>query len=337
MTDEEADYIVNELTKNPDNFAHGITFFGGEPALRLDLIEKLLEKYKNRGTKFFIITSFTVNQEKILELAEKYTNFEVTVSYDSPDNKQRVYHSGKPVDLRTSDFARMKHAGFNLLKVISGREKDIIKDVNDYLDLLIAYDIYGDVSEVKTPYEDLDYGKLEEGFYVFAKRVAREYLAGRLKFLPEHFAMFFGRVLERDANNMGGCGLLQDIFISSDGTMSPCSIANMEPELHLVDDESYDTAIQAGLQYMAGPCAECKIRYFCPGGCLVDRKRTTGEFKNPNPAWCRYAQAMERAYVRVVNELGYEDLLVLIDQVYKWRTLLYEPCINKAKRITEIR
>ena len=63
MTYEEIEYLVDRLVAGG---AHLITFFGGEPALRIEDISKVVRKRKDSGTHFGIITSFMTNREKLL-------------------------------------------------------------------------------------------------------------------------------------------------------------------------------------------------------------------------------------------------------------------------------
>lgn len=330
MTYEEAEYLIGRLIRGG---AHLITFFGGEPALHVQDIRNLLLRFKEQNIHFGIITSFMVNREELISLMNEFPQFEVTVSYDSPENGQRVYHSGRPITFDGVEWERCL-GNINLLKVVNGHEKDLEADLGHYLDLLEKYRMYGDVSDNKTPYADMDYERLEEGYYSYALRVTKDYLGGRLLYLPKHYVKHMMAVLRHNASNMGGCGILKEIFISADGTVSPCSITNAGQELQLDGEEAEERIKDLELSYMDNEaCESCTARYFCNGGCLVDRRRTTGSYSQPNPAWCRYIRAVEKAYARV-----HEDIkawppvrqMQLFDAIYKWRTKHYEYCGTKT-------
>lgn len=80
MTYEQMDYVVGKILKTRLGGQTTITFFGGEPAIRIDDIEKILDKYYiNKETsiqqvRFGIITSFSVNRDKIIRLAKNIQN-----------------------------------------------------------------------------------------------------------------------------------------------------------------------------------------------------------------------------------------------------------------------
>lgn len=326
MTYEEIEYLVGRLVAGG---AHTITFFGGEPALRIGDIAKIVRKHRDGITHFGIITSFMANREKLLELMADVPRFEVTVSYDSPENGQRVYHGGRPIDFKSVDFSGV-HGNINLLKVVNGHEKALAKDLCDYLDLLEKYRIYGDVSDNKTPYDRMDYGKLEDGYHRYAERVMDDYLSGKLLYLPRHFVDNMLSFLRQDRVNMGGCGILQEIFISADGTVSPCSISNMGEELRLRDEDSYKSIRDLELSYLQNPeCESCAERFFCNGGCLVDRFNTNGDYQKPNRAWCRYEKAVCNAYRKAFEKYSKMDAISrmrLTDGILKWKTKHYEYC-----------
>jgi len=90
MTFEQIDQIIQ--TEKPSR----ILFFGGEPLLCLDLIEKTMEKYYGK-LKFQIVTSTVVNFEKFIDLNEKYPMNEIQLSWDGFADKNRVDTCGKSI------------------------------------------------------------------------------------------------------------------------------------------------------------------------------------------------------------------------------------------------
>ena len=326
MTYEEIDYLVDRLVTGG---AHLITFFGGEPALRIGDIDKVVRKHQQDDVHFGIITSFMVNRDKLTKLMADMPRFEVTISYDSPENEQRIYHSGKSISFDDVDFASIK-GNINLLKVANGREKDFANDLCNFLDLCERYHIYGDVSDNKTPYDSMDYKKLKAGYEAYATRVMDDYLTGKLPYLPKHFVYNMLSFLRKNPMNMGGCGILQEIFISADGMISPCSISNMGKDLRLTDDDSYMSIRNLELSYLQNPeCESCAERFFCNGGCLVDRFNVNKDYNKPNHAWCRYIRTVCSAYKTVFEKYKQLDpvkKLQMTDGILLWKTKHYEYC-----------
>jgi len=76
MTLEEVEYTMELINQDKGNYSRTITFFGGEPALQMDIIEKIVPKYYNetipgtneRRYRFGIITGFSGNQGRLMEL-----------------------------------------------------------------------------------------------------------------------------------------------------------------------------------------------------------------------------------------------------------------------------
>ena len=97
FTLEELEYIFENVILGSE-YIKLVTFFGGEPLIKYDYIEHLLNKYYDKcceeNIHLAIITSMAINCDKMLKLHKKYPMFEIVVSFDNYAG-ERVYANGK--------------------------------------------------------------------------------------------------------------------------------------------------------------------------------------------------------------------------------------------------
>ena len=181
MTQEQVDYVIEKLLIEPKKTdIKLVTFFGGEPALEMDIIENTLDKYshveKIKNVHFGIITSFSVNQDRLLKLQKKYPKLEIAISFDV-DMKERVFINKKQFDLLgvakkkfDIDLEKMKENKNNIFfnKVITGQETDLFGDLKWLHDTYRDYKLFYSLSFTKTPkFPFHPEGRIEEGWYKY--------------------------------------------------------------------------------------------------------------------------------------------------------------------------
>ena len=321
MTYEQMDYVVGKILKTRLGGQTTITFFGGEPAIRIDDIEKILDKYYiNKETsiqqvRFGIITSFSVNRDKIIRLAKKYPEFEITVSYDDPQNLQRVYKNNKPIDLTTYNFSPLNKYGVCILKVLSGKEKDPAKELQHLIDISIKHNIYADISYNKTPYSDIDHKKLTNGFFEYLSYIEEKLYNEELKYIPLNIGKDIYHMITYEEGRCSGCGMMKEIFISADGTISPCSITNMNRDLQINDLSAYERFIDLESSYFNNDkCRKCDLKKICNGGCMAERYERFGSYNTPDPNWCLFIKDIYNAYTLFFDRLSPDRKQMFIDK-----------------------
>ena len=122
---------------------------------------------------------------------------------------------------------------------------------------------------------------------------------------------------------------MTEIFISHEGRIYPCSISNSKlPYFDLTDGDATEEIECAERQCIHNPtCDSCDIRYFCNGGCIVDRSVNFGDYGKPNPNWCDYIHAIESAVADAANK--HKDTeTYLRNELIKWRIGHYKACLS---------
>lgn len=352
MTLEEVDYIMSELEKDKGNYSRTITFFGGEPALKIDIIETIIKKYYHSKLpntdeprfRFGIITGFTVNQDRLMKLYEEYP-FEMVISYDNPRNRARIKHDGTPFSSREEleKFTHLDLSRYVLLqKTVTGNEVDFYQDILELDKLANHYGVMYCWAHNRTPK-----GLTKETLNTFIDSYSRmiRYLVEQLlnnptRYIPKIFATEFLRFIGRDGDsNDGGCGLMTELFISHNARIFPCSISNSNtPFFELSDKDVTEIISDAESCYLNNPtCKNCDTNTFCNGGCLVARDIKYESFGTPIIDWCNYIKGIKEAYRRVIDTLTEEEINHIANILIQWRIGYYRACTAPVEQKNLIR
>jgi sulfatase maturation enzyme AslB (radical SAM superfamily) len=112
VTSEDIDAFVDEVSVREYDSNSSIVIFGGEPLIRMDLVQELMDKFvarKNRpnaGTHFDLVTNGTLVTDDIAKTLRHYQerlprsncSLQIEVSYDVSGQNERVYVGGKKSD-----------------------------------------------------------------------------------------------------------------------------------------------------------------------------------------------------------------------------------------------
>ncbi len=331
MTQEQVDYVIEKLLIEPKKTdIKLVTFFGGEPALEMDIIENTLDKYshveKIKNVHFGIITSFSVNQDRLSKLQKKYPKLEIAISFDV-DMKERVFINKKQFDLLgvakkkfDIDLEKMKENKNNIFfnKVITGQETDLFGDLKWLHDTYRDYKLFYSLSFTKTPkFPFHPEGRIEEGWYKYLNYIFSKYLTNEVVFLPMLVLQYLDRYWKQKKNTAtSGCGLGGEYFIDSNGTVSPCSISHHRTDLMLyhegkfLDNNEHFQELEDS--YWNNPtCQKCEYKGFCPGGCMVFRYTENNDYNIPNEGQCILMEEIFKAYDRFLNERTEKEITEL--------------------------
>ena len=316
---EQVEYIIEKLCMEPKRkFVKLIGFFGGEPLLKVDIIERIIEKFYNhpsmKNITFGVITSFSVNQDRLLRLHDKYPLFDIVISYDV-DNSERVLHNGKPFDMfKSSNLSLKDLSKYNknivFQKIITGREKKLENDLvtlhKIYNDYKIMYSFGLDKTPLNVNYDNVLYGVLE-----YLKSILLDIFSGRQDFyIPKLIATFIlsyrNKVLGEQL--FSGCGIGQNLFIDGAGNISLCSIS-YHTNSFIVKEGIYDKDIaeyytNLETNYLNNEmCKSCRVAGFCKGGCLIYRYEQHGKYDIPNSEHCKLISAIYDAFDFIMSHL----------------------------------
>ena len=118
-----------------------------------------------------------------------------------------------------------------------------------------------------------------------------------------------------EEDRCSGCGMMKEIFISADGTISPCSITNMNRDLQINDLSAYERFIDLESSYLNNDkCRKCDLKKICNGGCMAERYERFGSYNTPDPNWCLFIRDIYNAYTLFFNRLSPDRKQMFIDK-----------------------
>lgn len=291
------------------HFIKLVTFFGGEPLLKFEYIKHLLEKYYDdcckKNIHLAVITSMAVYSTEILSLQKKYPYFEIIISYDK-FSENRVNANGKVYNI----FETLKPEMFleNKRNICFHTVIDNYKSLLDLQDLQNNFKKYGLLYSWcwnKTPKYDFDM----DLYYNCLKFIIEEN-----NYYPKQFVK---EVMNYLYLNNNGCGIGSELFISSNGIVTPCSISHYNDDFILLKN-CKDMEKLEKIQYFEDNifnnkyCLNCNIKGFCNGGCLIDRIKNFS-FEKPNYNLCNIMKKVFEIYKKIDEEYDLKKISYVID------------------------
>ena len=302
------DYMMEKV---PEESCASIIFFGGEPLIAYDIIEKTVEyvksTYADRKYGFSITTNGTLlNAARMKFLLDN--NFKIAISIDGGET---VQNEQRPLADGTNSFLKVKEILSPYLK----NENRIIARGTYYLDRFSLADSYKDIlglgfSEANIVPDFIYMTKDKMDNLLWQMDRLHNFV---LEYVSEHDNFPFGLITRRirqlflsEENNKKDCGLGQTTFsIDAYGDIYPC---------HRFSD-SHETRIGTltGEVYAAPVinahknCTKCWNKNTCSHGCTYeDYKSESNEF------FCMYSRKMTEIAIALCNELPKEKLLEII-------------------------
>lgn len=109
FTDDKPEYVFEELVAFIDDFRNSeyvklkhdgkvrLTFWGGEPLMRFDLMKQIVEYYLADDTVSYFLYTNGYFKDEILQLCNLTRKFDFQISYDGDEihNKNRVFPNGE--------------------------------------------------------------------------------------------------------------------------------------------------------------------------------------------------------------------------------------------------
>lgn len=188
-TKEDVHLFIDELVEREDDINSCVVIFGGEPLLKPDLIEEVIDygvSKKPGKISYDIITNATLIDENTAlrllkiykKLQENYSSFQLEISYDVSGQSERKYANGKDTNndvLSSLKLLRSLNIPYTISYVVNpSNYANVIRDVLYIIIALKAekvcikwarYDlekIHIDVDEIKSAISN-------DLFYIFNK------------------------------------------------------------------------------------------------------------------------------------------------------------------------
>lgn len=297
----------------PESQKRVIRFFGGEPLLAFDILQKVVEYVEGSGIKcsFALVTNgTTIDHEKAAFLAKRKVH--TAVSVDGPrymHDRGRTYKNGKGSfrEVANGIHILQKH---NVMHCITlTLQKHNIHQISVAMDKLLK-----DFKVTSLSYSLPIY---QEGIqYYDGEEVAKELLEAQFRllqkgvFIAELSALILSLVRGKTPPPYcGGTG--GHVVAIPEGKLGPCYCFSPDEDVYWVDLRRVSTLSEAlqknpfiewasrSVLTMAR-CKNCPAIQLCDGGCPFNSLRKYGTIYKPDDNYCAFIKTL----IRNLGELG---------------------------------
>lgn len=276
------------MSINPNDNEYTIAFFGGEPFLETETIERIikatLKKYPQKAFHFTATTNGTILNDKILSLLSDY-NFSLMISIDGPQeitNKLRPHINPQKETFSTimENVAILKEKSINIdfrATVVAGSSNllsiaKFFESQKTPYHLAFCFGTQNKQNDYAAWYKE-NLTKLSKDFdelFNFYYSLMRE-----KRFIWGFYFLETLRAIALRKKNNFSCGAGINMFsVTDNGDIFSCM--NYTPMTNTRIGNIYTGIdIQLNSLYKAKPiqgtteCNNCKARFFCSGGCVA--------------------------------------------------------------------
>lgn len=299
MTFEQIENIIE--TERPTR----ILFFGGEPLLCLDLIEKTMEKYYSK-IKFQIVTSTVVNFKEFIELNKKYPMNEIQLSWDGFSEKNRIDTCGQSISVKVYEnimYAISQGLKFDIKCVIGNENVHMMEEIHKQFLEFKKYGVSGEfVVAHRSVYTD-DFLNIFNEQYIKTFTLDKMYM--------DHLNRIIA-VLQND-RYFGSCDAGKYKVITPSGFESYCTALSQE------DTKFGDELLQKSCKHV--DCKTCKYACLCDGGCRYERYLEFGDEWESNylESTCIMMKAYYDTVYKWLSSLNMEETSRLYDIIKRYK------------------
>ena len=304
------------MTINPNSSEYTIAFFGGEPFLEIETIEKIVEethkRYPEKVLHFTATTNGTILDNKILSLLKKY-DFLLMISIDGPrdiTNKLRP-HSNPHKDTFSVIMENITTLKENLINidlratVVAGNSNllSIAKFFENQkipYHLAFCFNTQNKQNDYAAWYEEnlsrLSY-EFEELFDFYYELMQNQQFIWGFYFLETI------RDIALRKKNYFSCGAGINLFaVTDNGNVFSCMNYTPIPDTKIGDiytgiDSHLNSLYKAKFIQSTTECNNCKVRFFCSGGCMAERYAVNKTTKSPVKLHCILEQLLFDKYL----------------------------------------
>lgn len=308
LTEKDIDECIEQ------NKPNRVVFFGGEPLMRLDLMEYTLEKYHDQ-MNFQVITSSMANWKEFIKFQKKW-NIELQISWDGFKDS-RVDTSGRSIAdrvLNNINYAISEGLDhFDIKTVINNANVKDIPRLNKLFHRLDKeFHINGQYCIARgEDHDDQWFKDLEENLYcTFEGTLEHPYTENLNKIMA-----YINRA------PMQSCAAGKEQSYLTDKTMSSCtSIA--------FTDQKYEDFDKIQKRCISKDCQieNCKYFYLCDGGCRYERMLKFGDkwLDNYLPETCKLMEVYDNLITKYLASLNHEELAELYKIIMRYKNWLYK-------------
>jgi uncharacterized protein len=326
----------NETVRDAVDYARAVglkdtnlTFFGGEPLLRFDLLREAVEYAEKCYPDWFVfnvITNATLLTTDMADLIKKH-NIRFLFSIDGDklaNDRLRIYKTGKG-----SVFEDAWKNIRDILVLVPELEYKInITYFRPTMDLAGAFTSLLSLGVPETRFERglspknseyiirmEDVEIVKKSFSMMAEEYLKHLLAGGTH-IQDNFVGLM-RKIAKQTPRLRGCNMGVDyITIAVDGSVYPCHKLVGHKDFCMgnvhagTQNERYYEIWENNVLYRS-LCAECEDRFLCGGFCICDNLFHSGNFFLPTPENCEIIRHNITLALWLYNELENNDPSVL--------------------------
>ncbi|RLF96531.1 putative peptide-modifying radical SAM/SPASM domain-containing protein [Thermococci archaeon] len=274
----EIETLKNFLDRDEDDLRH-ISFYGGEPLLRPELVEDVmdlgLEKYTIQTNGYFLDS---LSREKL----KKFDS--VLVSIDGVPEVTDSMRGEGTYDLVLRKIRRVRSSINNLFaRMVVSLGSELYRDVKHLLGLgvfdYVHWQIDFELIWRDSPYSDVEIRNFFRKYECDLKRLIDFWISKLEQGEVLGIAPFIGITRDLLSNRVSGmrCGSGEDFYaISTDGGIYPCPEMTHLPNWRIGEISSSNPSDLPKIK-VGEPCISCSLRDTCGGRCLylnIYRERT---------------------------------------------------------------
>ncbi|MBC7195515.1 MAG: SPASM domain-containing protein, partial [Caldisericia bacterium] len=317
MTFEIIKKTINLFVEPNENKEINITFFGGEPLLKYNLIKETIEyieKYiKNKKIHYFISTNGTLfNNEIYKYLSEKNVSIQISIDgIKEKHDRMRLFPSNiGSYDIIFNNISKIKNinkSSVNLkARVTLFKNNTNIKEIFDHL-----CDIgFKKISFAPVTYDDesikLSKDEWKEIIKSYKRIINDENYKKYLNLFIRQLLAIHNHIL-----SIFPCGAGKNLIaISPNGDIYPCHrfinikefiISNVYDG---IDNEKRNEFLKLGYIENKVNCKNCWIKYLCAGGCYYDAYFYNKKINSSPPdEICYFYKQFAKIYIYLYNKL----------------------------------
>ena len=295
-------------THKPDR----VIFFGGEPLLKIDLIEEVLAYYHQYETrpKFQVVTSTMVNFDRFLEINKRYPLDEIQLSFDGIFNSRKDIN-GNIIGYDVMDTINMllekTNLKFDIACVINEENVENLESIHNIF-VEWHYKSNGRLSGQFIIAHDPN--NSDRFFELLSKNLIKTFDLNKL--YRNHLNNIIA-YLQKD-KNYANCDAGKYTVFTPDGRESFCTALSQTYEKDFSSE-----ILQRSCTHK--DCQRCIYKFLCDGGCRYERYKVYGDNWESNylTNTCKLMKIYYDTIRAFINSLSHNELLYLYSEIERYK------------------
>jgi uncharacterized protein len=319
-----------------------IIFFGGEPLIKIDLMKRIVESYKDDFV-FQVVTNGTINLHRFVEeIYKPYRKiFDVQVSWDGNKTTRKMFSGKESNDIVYENMLKELQNGASF----EGRCVLSDDSVNSFYETYLTfkelnhqYRFGGDFTIAHVPSFSESYKTvLGQQLEMIYEDMRKELFSKDFYGVPFIMKTIVNVLQKRPVIS---CDIGTCIVVKPNGDLYPCTILSQQAErfkLGNINDD-IDTEIITKLRSPASCQKDCPVKSLCDGGCRYERILNFGEYWHESICGhtCGiYNEIFNRtnAFLKSLTPEESDKLFTYLDEYNLWSIDYVDGITDNSKRL----